>query len=167
MTDMVAGLQAKLEGDATFSEQRYAALEANRDEQAKLREDRVRVIENYMHELAAYQATTTMEQMAEHSKQQAISFETRCDSVETHARELRDLTECSVDDRMKQTTDAVEVRLQDTTNALQADLHVSTTNLKAHVEQRFEDSSTQLEMRLEQRLEGGQMNMRAALALDM
>jgi flagellar motor switch/type III secretory pathway protein FliN len=142
VSDMVAGLQAKLEGAASFSEQRYAALEANLEEQTKLREDRARVTETYMHELAEYQTSTTIERMTEQIGQHGAQVEARCASTESYVTQLRELTEGSVAEQVEHMTASVEARLGDTT-----------TILEAHVDKRLDDATSTLQAKLDQRLD--------------
>jgi hypothetical protein len=139
---MVAGLQAKLEGAASSSEQRYAALEANFGEQTRLREERARETEKYMHELAEYQTSSTIEQMAAQISDHSAHVEARCASAENYATQSRELTEGSVAEQMKDTTASVEARLADTT-----------THLEAHVDKRLDDATSTLQAKLDQRLD--------------
>ena len=142
VTDLVAGLQARLEGAACSSEERCAALEANLGEQTKLREDRARVTENYMHELVGYQAKTTVDAMAEQISEHAAHVEARCVSAESYATQVRELTEGSVAEQMKETAASFEARLGD-----------STIHMEAHVDKRMDDAALALEAKMEAKLE--------------
>ena len=157
---MVAGLQAKLEGAASFSEQRYAALEANLEEQTKLREDRARVTETYMHELAEYQTSTTIERMTEQIGQHGAQVEARCASTESYVTQLRELTEGSVAEQVEHMTASVEARLGDTT-----------TILETHLDKRLDDATSTLQAKLDQRLDEVQSaiceTMQRGLLVDM
>jgi hypothetical protein len=160
VTDMVAGLQARLEGAASLSEERCAALEANLGEQTKLREDRARVTENYMHELVGYQAKTTTEAMAEQINEHAAHVEARCVATENYTTQVRELTEGSVAEQVEQMNASVDVRLGDTT-----------THLEKHVDKRLDDATSTLQAKLDQRLDEVQSaiceTMQRGLLVDM
>ena len=156
---------------AATTDERFAALRSEIDEQTKLREERAKVTENYVHDLTTYNQQSMMEQMdvrlVEHAHEQSVHLEARCASAESHARELRSLTESYVDERSKLTQEAVEVKLQETTSTLQTEIHVATTGLKDRMEQRLGEATSELQVQMEQRFDAAQTELRACVLLDM